>query len=55
MRKRKNSELTPFQIWFLIIVGGGTFLLMVFPFIFWFVAVPITILIIRRFIRWLKK
>lgn len=40
---------------FIFLVGGSVFLLMEYPLIFWFVVVPIVILLGASFIRWLKK
>ncbi len=38
----------------IFVIGGGLFLLMEKPVIFWLVALPIALLIIFKFIKWLK-
>lgn len=40
---------------FVFVVGGGLFLLYEHPVIFWFVALPIFLLIVGSLIYWIKK
>lgn len=52
--RRKKSDNTGMII-LAIVVGTPIFLLMVHPFIFWLVFVPLVVLGIIKFITWLKK
>lgn len=54
MRRRKSDSGSG-TFWFIFIVGGSAFLIMNFPIIFFLVVVPLAVLAIGRFIRWLKK
>ena len=40
---------------FIFIVGGGLYLLMEHPFIFWLVALPLFLLIVGSIINWIRK
>ena len=40
---------------FIFIIGGAVFLLMVHPLIFWLIALPIAIILVINFVRWVKK
>ena len=39
----------------LFILGGGLFLLMEHPIIFWLVALPLFLLIVGSIIHWIRK
>lgn len=53
MRRKKSDDSG--LIGFAFIIGTPLFLLMVHPFIFWLVFVPLVVLGIIKFITWLKK
>lgn len=55
MSRRKESSLTPGMWLFVIIVGGGGYLLMEHPLIFWLVALPLFLWIVVSIIRWIFK
>ena len=40
---------------FIFIVGGGLYLLMEHPFIFWLVSLPLFLLIVVSIINWIRK
>lgn len=48
---KKDSDL----IILAFVIGVPVFLLMVYPFIFWLIFVPLVVLGIIKFITWLKK
>ena len=48
---KKDSDL----IILAFVIGVTVFLLMVYPFIFWLIFVPLVVLGIIKFITWLKK
>ena len=40
--------------WFIFIVGGGLYLLMAVPVVFFLAVVPLAILVIAKLIKWFK-
>jgi hypothetical protein len=53
MRRRKSSDEG--LIVLALVLGIPIFLLMVYPIIFWLVFLPLAVILIMRFIGWLKK
>ena len=51
MKQPDDSNLI---IW-AFVIGVPTFLLLVYPVVFWLVFVPLVVLGIIKFINWLKK
>ena len=51
MSGKTGSELTPGLLFFILIVGGGLYLLMEKPAIFWLVFIPIMVLIIMLIVK----
>ena len=52
-RRKKDSDAAMFG--FIFIVGGSLFLIMTQPWLFFLLVVPVAILLLLAFIRWLKK
>lgn len=52
-RRGKNSDVGTFL--FIFIVGGALYLIMNMPIVFFLVVLPLAIMLIGAFIRWLKK
>ena len=55
MSGKTGSELTPGLLFFILIVGGGLYLLMEKPAIFWLVFIPIMVLIIMLIVKTFKR
>lgn len=43
------------MFWVIFIIGGGLYLLMYRPIIFWLVALPLGLLTLAGIVGWLKK
>lgn len=55
MSGKTGSELTPGLLFFIFVVGGGLYLLMEKPAIFWLVFIPIMVLIIMLIVKAFKR
>lgn len=52
---KRQDRMSAGTLLFIFIVGGGLYLLMVHPLIFWLVALPLGICFIVGLIKWIKK
>lgn len=52
-RRGNNSDAGMF--WFIFIVGGSAFLIMTAPVVFFLIVLPLAILGITKFIKWLGR
>ncbi len=55
MSGKTGSEMTPGLLFYILIVGGGLYLLMEKPAIFWLVFVPIMVVIIVLIVKTFKR
>lgn len=55
MSGKTGSEMTPGLLFYILIVGGGLYLLMEKPAIFWLVFVPIMVVIIMLIVKTFKR
>ena len=42
-------------MWWALLLGAIVYLIMVHPLIFWLVALPLALILIVAYVRWLKK
>lgn len=54
-RRKKGTISDGCLFSFIFIVGGATFLIMTMPLVFFLLVLPLTIMVIVKFIKWLKK
>ena len=55
MSRRRGNKDSSWILWWVILLGVPTFLLMVHPLIFFFVFLPLLIVFLINLIKWLKK